>query len=52
MLSEFDIMYMTQKSVKGKTIANYLASNTILGDMVEEVEYLDEAITNLEIDED
>lgn len=44
MLSEFDI--------KGKIIADYLPSNPILEDMVEETKFRDEAIMNLEVDED
>lgn len=35
-LFEFDITYMTQKSVKGKIIVDYLTSNPILGNMIEE----------------
>ena len=52
MLSEFDITYMMPKAIKGKIIADFLASNPILGDMVEEAEFPDEAIMNLKVDEE
>ena len=52
MLSQFDITYMTHKSVKGKIIANYLASNPMLGGIIEKANFLDHAIMSLEVHED
>ena len=44
LLSEFDLKYMTRKSVKGRAVAEFLANHPVEGD--EAVEYLfpDEAI--------
>ena len=47
LLSEFDLKYVTRKSVKGRAVAEFLADHPIEGDEVVEYLFLDEAILHI-----
>ena len=48
LLSEFDIIYITQKSIKGRAIADHLAAHPLPSNGIEEMEFPDEDILNIE----
>lgn len=52
LLLEFEITYMTQKAVKGQIIADFLVGNSINEELAEEIEFLDETIMHVEIEEE
>ena len=47
LLSEFDIVYVTQKAIKGSTLADYLAQQPINDYQPMHLEFLDEDIMTL-----
>ena len=47
LLTEFDIQYVTQKSVKGSIVADHLASLPIFGDIPIDDDFLDEQIVSV-----
>ncbi|KAM7502852.1 hypothetical protein LguiB_001756 [Lonicera macranthoides] len=47
LLSQFDILYITQKAVKGQVIADHLAGNPIIDTELEEFEFPDEGIMEI-----
>ncbi|XP_065860901.1 uncharacterized protein [Euphorbia lathyris] len=51
LLSEYDIVYVTQKAIKGSVIANFLADYPVEHDHPMEVSFPDEDIVAVEVDE-
>ena len=47
MLSEYDIVYVTQKSIKGSALAEYLAQQPVNDYQLMQPEFLDEDIMAL-----
>ena len=47
-LSEFDLKYVTRKSVKGRAVAEFLADHPVEGDDAAEYLFPDEAILHVE----
>jgi len=52
LLSEFEISYVTQKAINGQAVADFLADNPILEEIEREVEFPDNEIMSIEIEED
>ena len=48
LLSEFDLKYVTRKSVKGRAVAEFLENHPVEGDEAIEYLFLDEAILQVE----
>ena len=48
LLSEFDLKYVTRKSVKGRTVAEFLADHPVEGGDAVEYLFLDEAILHID----
>ena len=48
LLSEFDIVFMTQKAIKGQAVANYLADQPLNDPKFSESLFLDEDVLAIE----
>ena len=49
-MTEFDIQYLTKKTIKGRTVAEFLALNPIEGQETWEYEFPDESLNLIEAD--